>query len=169
MRTLRLDLTGADVRNALFMDADVSRANFRGALLQGHLGAGGLRVRVVEPAALDVRLADGAADFDCGQPTLEGLEHGVDVARTRFLAFFAASAALLALLSVILAGKGAVQILDTMQLAIADLLLETGDGRNFSMPQHCFQYTNTSPLESTRQPPTITNSAAFVSSSPAFT
>jgi hypothetical protein len=30
-----------------------------------------------------------------------------------------------------------------MQVAIADLLLETGDPRNFSMPQHCFQYSNT--------------------------
>jgi hypothetical protein len=43
----------------------------------------------------------------------------------------------------LLAGKDPLQILDTMQVAIADLLLETGDGKNFSMPQHCFQYSNT--------------------------
>ena len=48
-----------------------------------------------------------------------------------------------AITALLLAGKGPRHILDTMQLAIADLLLETGDGRNFSMPQHCFQYSNT--------------------------
>jgi hypothetical protein len=48
-----------------------------------------------------------------------------------------------AITALLLAGKGARHILDTMQLAIADLLLETGDGRNFAMPQHCFQYSNT--------------------------
>jgi hypothetical protein len=48
-----------------------------------------------------------------------------------------------ALTALLLAGKAPRAILDTMQLAIADLLLETGDGRNFSMPQHCFQYSNT--------------------------
>ncbi len=45
--------------------------------------------------------------------------------------------------ALLLAGKDPGQIIDTMQVAIADLLLETGDGRNFSMPQHCFQYSNT--------------------------
>jgi hypothetical protein len=48
-----------------------------------------------------------------------------------------------ALTSLLLGGKDPMRILDTMQLTAADLLLETGDGRNFSMPQHCYQYTNT--------------------------
>ena len=48
-----------------------------------------------------------------------------------------------ALSALLLAGKDPKQIIDTMQIAVADLLLETGDGRNFSMPQHCFQYSNT--------------------------
>jgi hypothetical protein len=48
-----------------------------------------------------------------------------------------------AITALLLAGKSGRHILDTMQIAIADLLLETGDGRNFSMPQHCFQYSNT--------------------------
>jgi hypothetical protein len=48
-----------------------------------------------------------------------------------------------AITALLLAGKDGAEILDTMQVAIADLLLETGDGRNFSMPQHCFQYSNT--------------------------
>jgi hypothetical protein len=48
-----------------------------------------------------------------------------------------------ALTALLLAGRDPLAILDTMQIAIADLLLETGDSRNFSMPQHCFQYSNT--------------------------
>ena len=48
-----------------------------------------------------------------------------------------------AITALLLAGKDPRRILDTMQIAIADLILETGDGRNFSMPQHCFQYSNT--------------------------
>ena len=48
-----------------------------------------------------------------------------------------------AITALLLAGKSATEILDTMQIAIADLILQTGDGRNFSMPQHCFQYSNT--------------------------
>jgi hypothetical protein len=48
-----------------------------------------------------------------------------------------------AITALLLAGKDPRRIIDTMQIAIADLLLETGDGRNFSMPQHCFQYSNT--------------------------
>lgn len=48
-----------------------------------------------------------------------------------------------ALNALLLAGTDPRQIIDTMQVAIADLLLETGDGRNFSMPQHCYQYSNT--------------------------
>ena len=48
-----------------------------------------------------------------------------------------------AITSLLLAGKSARSILDTMQIAIADVILDTQDGRNFSMPQHCFQYSNT--------------------------
>jgi hypothetical protein len=48
-----------------------------------------------------------------------------------------------AITGLLLAGKSAGDILDTMQIAIADLLLETADPRNFSAPQHCFQYSNT--------------------------
>ncbi len=35
------------------------------------------------------------------------------------------------------------EIVDAMQLAAADLILRTADPRDFSMPQHCYQYTNT--------------------------
>ena len=48
-----------------------------------------------------------------------------------------------AITKLLLAGKDARHLVDTMQIAIADLLLETGDGKNFSMPQHCYQYSNT--------------------------
>lgn len=48
-----------------------------------------------------------------------------------------------AITALLLAGKDPRQILDTMQVAAAGLLLQTNDGRNFSMPQHCYQYTNT--------------------------
>jgi hypothetical protein len=48
-----------------------------------------------------------------------------------------------AITALLLGGTDPGHIIDTMQVAIADLLLETGDGRNFSMPQHCFQYSNT--------------------------
>jgi hypothetical protein len=48
-----------------------------------------------------------------------------------------------AITALLLAGKDPLHILDTMQIASADLILETADGRNFSMPQHCFQYLNT--------------------------
>ena len=48
-----------------------------------------------------------------------------------------------AITALLLAGKDPLQIIDTMQLASADLILETADVRNFSMPQHCYQYLNT--------------------------
>jgi hypothetical protein len=48
-----------------------------------------------------------------------------------------------AITALLLAGKSPRHILDTMQIAIADLILETADPRNFSIPQHCFQYSNT--------------------------
>jgi hypothetical protein len=48
-----------------------------------------------------------------------------------------------ALTRLLLDGVAPRAILDTMQLAAADLLLQTGDPRNFSMPQHCYQYNNT--------------------------
>lgn len=41
------------------------------------------------------------------------------------------------------AGKGPRQILDVIQLAAAQVLLETRDPNGFSIPQHCYEYTNT--------------------------
>jgi len=40
-------------------------------------------------------------------------------------------------------GKGLRQILDTIQLASAQLILETGDVNNYSIPQHSYEYCNT--------------------------
>jgi hypothetical protein len=48
-----------------------------------------------------------------------------------------------AISSLLLAGKDPRQIVDALQAAAAQLNLETGDPRNFSMPQHCYEYTNT--------------------------
>ena len=45
--------------------------------------------------------------------------------------------------ALLLAGRDPRKILDTMQVAIADVILATGGGANFSMPQHCYQYSNT--------------------------
>lgn len=41
------------------------------------------------------------------------------------------------------AGKGPRQILDVIQVAAAQVLLETGHPNNFSMPQHGYEYCNT--------------------------
>ena len=43
----------------------------------------------------------------------------------------------------LLAGKSPVAIIDTIQLAAAEVLLETRDELNFSIPQHCYEYCNT--------------------------
>ena len=43
----------------------------------------------------------------------------------------------------LLAGKGPRQILDVLQVGAAQVLLETQDSLNFSMPQHCYEYCNT--------------------------
>ena len=40
-------------------------------------------------------------------------------------------------------GKGLREILDTIQLASAQLILETGDVNNYSIPQHSYEYCNT--------------------------
>jgi hypothetical protein len=48
-----------------------------------------------------------------------------------------------ALTSLLLAGKDPVQIIETMQVASARLVLETNGPRNYSMPQHTFEYMNT--------------------------
>jgi hypothetical protein len=48
-----------------------------------------------------------------------------------------------AITALLLNGRDPRRILDTMQVAIADVILATGSGANFSMPQHCFQYSNT--------------------------
>lgn len=47
------------------------------------------------------------------------------------------------LTALLLAGKDPKRILDVMQVAAADMLLEVGDPRNFSMNQHCYEYHNT--------------------------
>jgi hypothetical protein len=57
----------------------------------------------------------------------EGTERGYIEAITRLL----------------LAGVAGEAIADAMQQAAARLILRTGDPRNYSMPQHCYQYTNT--------------------------
>ncbi len=41
------------------------------------------------------------------------------------------------------AGKSPTAIADTIQLAAAEVLLETRDSLNFSIPQHCYEYCNT--------------------------
>jgi hypothetical protein len=43
----------------------------------------------------------------------------------------------------LLAGRGPRQILDVLQLGAAQVLLETQDSSNFSIPQHCYEYCNT--------------------------
>lgn len=45
-----------------------------------------------------------------------------------------------AISALLLAGKSARSIVDVLQVAASQLLLETGDPRNFSMTQHCAQY-----------------------------
>ena len=48
-----------------------------------------------------------------------------------------------ALSRLLLAGKGPRQILDVLQVGGAQILLETSDTLNFSIPQHCYEYLNT--------------------------
>ncbi len=48
-----------------------------------------------------------------------------------------------ALSKLLLAGKGPRQILDVLQVGGAQVLLETNDTLNFSIPQHCYEYLNT--------------------------
>jgi hypothetical protein len=48
-----------------------------------------------------------------------------------------------ALSHLLLAGKGPRQVLDVLQIGAAQVLLETQDTLNFSIPQHCYEYLNT--------------------------
>ena len=48
-----------------------------------------------------------------------------------------------ALSRLLLAGKGPRQILDVLQIGGAQILIETNDTLNFSIPQHCYEYLNT--------------------------
>jgi hypothetical protein len=41
------------------------------------------------------------------------------------------------------AGKDPRRILDVLQLAVAQIVLETQDPNNFNMPHHCYEYQNT--------------------------
>jgi len=47
------------------------------------------------------------------------------------------------LVGLIKAGKGLRQIIDTIQIASAQVILETGHPNNFSMSQHSYEYCNT--------------------------
>ncbi|HXI20364.1 MAG TPA: hypothetical protein VNH46_04730, partial [Gemmatimonadales bacterium] len=47
------------------------------------------------------------------------------------------------LVSLLRAGRGPRQIIDTIQLASAQLIIETGDPTAYSMPQHSYEYCNT--------------------------
>ncbi len=47
------------------------------------------------------------------------------------------------LVALLKAGKGPRQILDVIQVASAQVILETGHPNNFSMPQHGYEYCNT--------------------------
>tara|TARA_Y100000588_G_C14175474_1_gene891139 strand:+ start:150 stop:1043 length:894 start_codon:yes stop_codon:yes gene_type:complete len=47
------------------------------------------------------------------------------------------------LVALLLAGRGPRQILDTIQIAAANVILETVLPDDFSMPQHAYEYTNT--------------------------
>ena len=40
-------------------------------------------------------------------------------------------------------GRSPKKILDTIQIAAAQVVLEAGEPENFGMPQHCYEYTNT--------------------------
>ncbi|MGH7044657.1 MAG: hypothetical protein ACREFY_21335 [Acetobacteraceae bacterium] len=45
--------------------------------------------------------------------------------------------------ALLLAGKGPRQILDVIQIAAAQVVIETQKDTGFSMPQHCYEYCNT--------------------------
>ncbi len=47
------------------------------------------------------------------------------------------------IVALLLAGRGPRQILDTIQVAAANVILETVVADEFSMPQHAYEYTNT--------------------------
>jgi hypothetical protein len=47
------------------------------------------------------------------------------------------------LTDLLLAGKGPRRILDTIQIAAAQVVIETATNTNFSLPQHCYEYCNT--------------------------
>jgi hypothetical protein len=48
-----------------------------------------------------------------------------------------------AITSLLLAGRSPLRILEAMQIASAQVVLETGHPENFSMPHHCFEYVST--------------------------
>jgi hypothetical protein len=47
------------------------------------------------------------------------------------------------LVALLKAGRGHRQLIDTIQLASAQLIIETGDPNAYSIPQHSFEYCNT--------------------------
>jgi len=48
-----------------------------------------------------------------------------------------------AIIELLLAGRSPKAILDTIQIAAAEVVLRCGEGPSFSMPQHGYEYTNT--------------------------
>jgi hypothetical protein len=48
-----------------------------------------------------------------------------------------------AIIALLKAGRSPKQILDTIQVAAAEVVLRCGEGPSFSMPQHGYEYTNT--------------------------
>jgi len=48
-----------------------------------------------------------------------------------------------AIIALLLAGRSPRAILDTIQIAAAEVVLRCGEGPSFSMPQHGYEYTNT--------------------------
>ena len=48
-----------------------------------------------------------------------------------------------AIISLLRGGRSPAKILDTIQIAAAEVVLRCGEGPSFSMPQHSYEYTNT--------------------------
>ena len=47
------------------------------------------------------------------------------------------------LAKLLIAGRGPRQLLDVVQMAAAQIIVRSNDSNNFSIPQHCYEYTNT--------------------------
>src|SRR5881296_4434935 len=72
-----------------------------------------------------------------------------------------------ALVALLQAGRGARRILDAIQIAAAQVILETGEPNNYSMAQHGYEYCNTlgwfyDTFEHPRRLPLLFVAAAFI-------